>query len=148
MTWTFTMATKYWCFICGSRYEHSENQRCSPILSVRGRFPERRINLKNRLTSISLFFLISPVCFASLVSAACTPLVVPTTSTDNGTGPWAGHADKVEFVYFHATQQCATCLCFEKHITKIMQETIRTDKRWFDYVQSIKFPGPGKCRPV
>jgi hypothetical protein len=38
-----------------------------------------------------------------LFAGACSPASAVQTSTDNNTGVWAGHAEKVELIYFHRT---------------------------------------------
>jgi hypothetical protein len=79
--------------------------------------------MENLFKSKLSFFLLA-MALGLIFAGACTPILTSqTTSTNNESGPWAGHANKVEIVYFHATQQCATCICFEDRISQIMQNT-------------------------
>lgn len=79
--------------------------------------------MKHWCSSRSLYFFGLIALLGLIFSSACTPiLTAETTSTNNVSDLWEGHANKIEVIYFHATQQCITCQCFEKHISSIMTD--------------------------
>jgi len=57
-----------------------------------------------------------------------------TSSNDNATGAKTPTApvNRVDVIYFHVNQRCVTCLCFEQHVTKVIdtyfQDAINSGK--------------------
>jgi len=57
-----------------------------------------------------------------------------TSSNDNATGAKTpmSPVNRVDVIYFHVNQRCVTCLCFEQHVTKVIdtyfQDAINSGK--------------------
>lgn len=64
--------------------------------------------------------------------AAAANTQQPAPATFSATQKPAEEVNRVDVVYFHAAQRCVTCLCFEQHITSVIdkyyQDTISGGK--------------------
>jgi len=72
-----------------------------------------------------LFACSSPVIPPTPPDKPATPSEMTTTPSDNSSTSQApdeslGSLDRVDVVYFHRPQRCATCLCFEERIRYVV----------------------------
>jgi hypothetical protein len=78
---------------------------------------------------------------ASAANASSYSITVPSAAANNQKAPVAA-ANRVDVIYFHVTQRCVTCLCFEEHINtvidKYFQDAIASGKLTYKVLNTQK----------